>query len=70
MACEEKSRLIEQYIRAASDLSDALTTLHSKARSRCGPGEYQSREGIVAECETKLEQARAVFEEHTSRLGC
>jgi hypothetical protein len=61
---------IREYTRAASELTDALVQLRSKARSLCGPAEYQRRENIVSKCQIKLDQARAAFEEHTSEHGC
>ena len=69
MACEEKMRLIEEYMRAASELSDALRELHLKAL-HAAPERHGQLQGIVAECEIKLKEARVAFEEHGSRHCC
>jgi len=50
VACEEKMRLIEEYIRAASELSNALIELHSKSWLP-SPAKHGRLLGIVAECE-------------------
>lgn len=70
MSCEEKMRLIEEYMRAASELSDAVKELRSKVGSRCGPAECGRLQGIVDERESMLEQVGVALEEHTSQHGC
>jgi len=69
VACEEKIRLIEEYINAAAELSNALGELRLKAR-RSGPAEHGRHQRIVDQREIRLEQARVAFEEHTSQHGC
>lgn len=68
VACEEKIRLIQEYIQAAAELSQALGELH--LRSVSGPEEHGRLQSIVDACEIKSAQARMAFEKHTSEHGC
>jgi hypothetical protein len=66
-------RLIEEYTNAATELSDALTKLHlrsAEAGYRSKQADNERFQGIVRECELKLEQARMAFEKHTAEHGC
>ena len=68
MACEEKIRLIQEYMDATAELSKALRELHLRGTS--DTAEYRRLQRVVNERGIKLEQARMAFEKHTSEHDC